>query len=885
MEHLRRAFAAKAVEFRDVLKMGRTQLQDAVPMTLGQEFSTYAVMLQEDQARLRETLSLLSEINLGATAIGTGITAHPAYAELVRQHLAQISGIALSTSINLVEATQDCGCFVQISGVLKRVATKVSKICNDLRLLSSGPRTGLGEINLPPRQAGSSIMPGKVNPVIPEVVNQIAFEVIGNDVTVSFAAEGGQLQLNAFEPIIAHSLFKSVQHLAAGCRVLADKCVDGITANVEHLRQNVENSIGIVTALNPYIGYANATAVAQDALATGASITELVLARGLLTAEQLSAILRPEVLTQPIPPLHFHASEGTPATESSTRKHIMSSHAVASPSITLSACGQDILNNPLLNKSTAFTLEERDNFGLHGLLPPQIESLEEQIARRLECVRALPGELERYVFLRDLQDTNETLYFALLTRHLEELLPVIYTPTVGAACQRYSQIYRRPRGLYLSLPNQARLDQIFASPRFDRIECIVVTDGERILGLGDQGAGGMGIPVGKLAIYSACGGIDPATTLPITLDVGTNNAALLADPMYIGWRHERVRGQDYDDFIEAFVTAVSKRWPNILLQWEDFHKNNANRLLERYRNRLCTFNDDIQGTAAVATGTLLAAIKKTGVPLSQQRIAILGGGSAGIGIAAQIKLAMIEQGLSAAEASTRFYVLGRNGLVTDQTPGLESFQQGFVQPCSTLTSWSLSSPGQISLLDVVHNAHPTVLIGVSGQAGGFSETVIREMARHVARPIIFPLSNPTSCVEARPDEIIRWTDGQAIIGTGSPFPAFEYAGKQHHFAQTNNSYIFPGVGLGVLASQARRITDSMFLAAAKALAELSPANADADARLLPELARMREVSISIALAVAQQARAEGLTAAFSDAELLNAIHAKVWVPQYRRYQR
>lgn len=299
MGYLRGAFEAKAEEFKNVLKMGRTQLQDAVPMTLGQEFSTYAVMLGEDQERVRETTRLLCEINLGATAIGTGITAHPAYAEIVRRHLTQITGIPLVTSVNLIEATQDCGCFVQISGVLKRVATKLSKVCNDLRLLSSGPRAGLGEINLPPRQAGSSIMPGKVNPVIPEVVNQIAFEVIGNDITVSFAAEGGQLQLNAFEPIIAHSLFKSVTHLAAGCRVLADKCVVDITANVEHLRKSVEDSIGVVTALNPYIGYAHATEIAREALATGRGVSELVLERGLLTAEKLAEILRPEVLTQP----------------------------------------------------------------------------------------------------------------------------------------------------------------------------------------------------------------------------------------------------------------------------------------------------------------------------------------------------------------------------------------------------------------------------------------------------------------------------------------------------------------------------------------------------------------------------------------------------------
>ncbi|MBK9394099.1 MAG: NAD-dependent malic enzyme [Uliginosibacterium sp.] len=545
--------------------------------------------------------------------------------------------------------------------------------------------------------------------------------------------------------------------------------------------------------------------------------------------------------------------------------------------------GHEILENPLLNKSTAFTHEERTALDLHGLLPDQVESLDEQVERRIINVRALPNDLDRYVFLRDLQDTNETLYFALITTYLEELLPIIYTPTVGAGCQQFSSIYRRPRGLFLSLPLKDRLDQILANTRFDNIECIVVTDGERILGLGDQGVGGMGIPIGKLAIYSACGGIDPATTLPIMLDVGTNNAERLGDPRYVGWRYPRVRGQDYDDFVEAFVVAVKKRWPNVLLQWEDFHKNNANRLLDRYRDQLCTFNDDIQGTASVATGTLLSAVQITGVPLGEQRIAILGGGSAGIGIAELIKHAMVEQGLSEEEARSRFFIVGRYGLVTEQTPNLEAFQQGFLQNSAMLDSWQLDEAGKASLLDVVRNAKPTVLVGVSGQADAFSEEIIREMARHVNRPIIFPLSNPTSCVEAHPENIVRWTEGRAIIGTGSPFAPFEFEGRTHYFAQTNNSYIFPGVGLAALAVKARRISDGMFLAAAKALAELSPARNNPLAKLLPPLDTMREVSIHIAIAVAKQARAEGLTEALTDETMETLIRAKMWRPQYRPY--
>ncbi len=552
--------------------------------------------------------------------------------------------------------------------------------------------------------------------------------------------------------------------------------------------------------------------------------------------------------------------------------------------IPLTLQGHELLDNPLLNKGTAFTQEERDAFGLNGLLPPHVFSIEEQIKRRLDAMRALPTDFDRHVFVRELQDTNETLYYALLTQNIEELLPIIYTPTVGAGCQRFSRIYKRPRGLFLSLQHQDKLDEIFANPRFDKIECIVVTDGERILGLGDLGAGGMGIPIGKLAIYSAGGGIDPATTLPITLDVGTNNAELLADPLYIGLHQQRATGQKYNDFIEAFIQAVKKRWPKVLLQWEDFHKNNASRLLEQYRDQLCCFNDDIQGTACVTTGALMAAMQITGESLKDQRIAILGGGSAGIGIADLIKRAMVEQGMSEEEATKRFYIVGRYGLVTDATENLESFQRAFVQDRKDLTGWQLDDWKRIALLDVIRNAKPTVLVGVSGQPGVFTEDVVREMAKHVKRPIIFPLSNPTSCVEAQPMSVVQWTEGRAIIGTGSPFQPYEYQGKTHYFAQTNNSYIFPGVGLATLAVSARRVSDGMFLAASKALAELSPARTVEGAKLLPPLNEMLNISRYIAIAVAKQARAEGLTEHLSDQQIETLIEAKIWRPEYKTYE-
>jgi malate dehydrogenase (oxaloacetate-decarboxylating) len=542
----------------------------------------------------------------------------------------------------------------------------------------------------------------------------------------------------------------------------------------------------------------------------------------------------------------------------------------------ISLTGIDLLSRPLLNKGTAFTEEERDTFGLHGLLPPHVGTLDQQVARRLRAFRACDNPLERYAFLRDLQDVNETLFYALVTRNMEELLPIVYTPTVGEGCQRFSEVWRRPRGLFLSYPNRKRFDEMFASPRLDATEVIVVSDGERILGLGDQGAGGMGIPIGKLSLYTACAGINPEHTLPILLDVGTDNQDRLGDPLYVGWRSPRVRGDAYDAFVDTFVAAVERRWPHVLLQWEDFANQNAGRLLDRYRDRLCTFNDDIQGTAAVAAGTLLAAIGVTGVPLVEQRVALVGAGSAGIGIASLIVRAMVEGGLPEAEARRRFFAIDKDGLLVEGMPGIRPAQAPFAQPREAVASWGVS--GAITLADVARHAHPTALIGVSGQPGAFSEEAVRTMAEHCARPVIFPLSNPTSRAEAVPADLMTWTGGRALVGTGSPFPGV---------TQTNNSYIFPGVGLGVLAARARRVTDAMFTASARALAALSPARPGAAAgayvALLPPVDQLRHVAVAVATAVARQAIADGCADPLSDDELSARIGAEMWEPVYRRY--
>ncbi|HWM83068.1 MAG TPA: NAD-dependent malic enzyme [Pseudolabrys sp.] len=547
--------------------------------------------------------------------------------------------------------------------------------------------------------------------------------------------------------------------------------------------------------------------------------------------------------------------------------------------------GGNLIRHHLFNKGTAFSEAERDAFRLHGLLPPTIGTLSEQVSRRLKVLRNFATNFERYAFLRDLQDTNETVFYALLTAHMDEMLPLVYTPTVGEGCQRFSEIWRKPRGLFISYPNRHRIAEIFARPNLNDVRVIVVSDGERILGLGDQGAGGMGIPIGKLALYTACAGIHPTQTLPVFLDVGTDNQERLVDPLYVGWRHNRIRGQDYDDFIEAFVAAVMERWPNVLLQWEDFAGANSGRLIERYRDRLCTFNDDIQGTAAVAAGTLLAAINVTGIPLTEQRIALFGAGSAGCGISALIKQAMVDDGLSEAEACSRFYAVDRDGLLIEGMNNIHPGQRFLLRKPEDVAGWRLRNPGRIELIDVIDNARPTTLIGVSGQPGAFTEEIARAMARNVERPVIFPLSNPTSRSEANPQKLVEWTEGRALIGTGSPYPPATFNGQTIPIDQTNNSYIFPGVGLGVLASGARRITETMFMASAKALAQLSPAATDKNGRLLPPVKNLRDVSVEVAIAVGRQAQADGVAPPCSDDELQARIRAFMWEPVYRPYVR
>ncbi|MDC9592542.1 NAD-dependent malic enzyme [Xenorhabdus sp. IM139775] len=546
--------------------------------------------------------------------------------------------------------------------------------------------------------------------------------------------------------------------------------------------------------------------------------------------------------------------------------------------------GPILLEFPLLNKGSAFTEEERSNFNLHGLLPQAVETIEEQAERAYRQYRDFKNDIDKHIYLRNIQDTNETLFYRLLDAHLSDMMPIIYTPTVGAACEHFSDIYRRARGLFISYPNKAYIDDMLQNATKQNVKVIVVTDGERILGLGDQGIGGMGIPIGKLSLYTSCGGISPAYTLPVVLDVGTNNPQRLNDPLYMGWRHPRITGKEYDEFVDEFVQAVKRRWPNVLLQFEDFAQNNAMPLLTRYRDELCCFNDDIQGTAAVALGSLIAASHAAGRQLKDQTVAFLGAGSAGCGIAEQIIAQMKSEGLSDKQARARVFMVDRFGLLTDKLPNLLDFQSALVQKSAALQSWDVTNDS-LSLMDVVRNAKPTVLIGVSGQSGLFTEEIIREMHKHCERPIVMPLSNPTSRVEARPEDIINWTDGQALVATGSPFAPVKYGDQEYPIAQCNNSYIFPGIGLGVIASGAKRVTDDMLMAASRALADCSPLAQTGSGPLLPLIDDIQEVSRKIAKEVAKKAQIQGVAVVTSEDALDEAIERNFWKPEYRIYKR
>lgn len=561
----------------------------------------------------------------------------------------------------------------------------------------------------------------------------------------------------------------------------------------------------------------------------------------------------------------------------------MSKFTVASNgSLETTLRGVEVLSTPLLNKGVAFTQEEREELGLKGLLPPAVLTLEEQARRAYEQFCSQPDDLLKNVYLTALHDRNEVLFYRILTDHLREMLPIVYTPTVGVAIQRYSHEYRKPRGVYLSINDPSGIEEAFANigATAENIDLVVVTDGEGILGIGDWGVGGINIAIGKLAVYTAAVGIDPSRVLPVILDVGTNREELLNNPFYIGNRHPRITGEAYDEFIDTFVQAVNKQFPKALLHWEDFSSRNARKILDKYRHDICTFNDDIQGTGAVSLAAVLSAVKASGVPLSEHRVVVFGAGTAGIGIADQVRDAMVRVGVSEEESYKRFWCIDRNGLVTDNMEDLLDFQMPYARKEAEVSEWKQNSV--IGLAEVVKHVKPTILIGTSTVAGAFKEEIVKEMASHVERPIILPMSNPTPLAEAKPADLIKWTEGRALVATGSPFEPVTYNGVTYVIGQSNNALIFPGLGLGTIVVRASVMTDGMFAAAAEAVASMVDTS-QPGAPILPEVEELRNISEMVAIEVAKVAVAEGVAREnLSDNDIKIAVKEAIWEPEYRQ---
>lgn len=561
----------------------------------------------------------------------------------------------------------------------------------------------------------------------------------------------------------------------------------------------------------------------------------------------------------------------------------MSKFTVASNgSLETTLRGVEVLSTPLLNKGVAFTQEEREDLGLKGLLPPAVLTLEEQASRAYEQFCSQPDDLLKNVYLTALHDRNEVLFYRILTDHLREMLPIVYTPTVGVAIQRYSHEYRKPRGVYLSINDPSGIEEAFANigATAENIDLVVVTDGEGILGIGDWGVGGINIAIGKLAVYTAAVGIDPSRVLPVILDVGTNREELLNNPFYIGNRHPRITGEAYDEFIDTFVRAVNKQFPKALLHWEDFSSRNARKILDKYRHDICTFNDDIQGTGAVSLAAVLSAVKASGVKLSEHRVVVFGAGTAGIGIADQVRDAMVRVGVSEEESYKRFWCIDRNGLVTDNMEDLLDFQMPYARKEAEVSEWKQN--GVIGLAEVVKHVKPTILIGTSTVAGAFKEEIVKEMASHVERPIILPMSNPTPLAEAKPADLIKWTEGRALVATGSPFEPVTYNGVTYVIGQSNNALIFPGLGLGTIVVRASVMTDGMFAAAAEAVASMVDTS-QPGAPILPEVEELRNISEMVAIEVAKVAVAEGVAREnLSDNDIKIAVKEAIWEPEYRQ---
>jgi malate dehydrogenase (oxaloacetate-decarboxylating)(NADP+) len=865
---LRDAIAAKAGEWKDIVKIGRTHMQDATPITLGQEWSGYAGMLSDNLDRIDDALKGVYFMALGGTAVGTGINAAPGFGEAVASEIAKLTGQPFVSAPNKFAVQGAHDALVHMSGALRTLAVSLYKIANDIRLMSCGPRAGFAELVIPANEPGSSIMPGKVNPTQAEALTMIAVQVMATDSAVGFGGAGGYLEMNVYKPLIIFNITESITLLSDGCTNFRKFLIEGAKPNLKKIQEYVNSSLMLVTALSPVIGYDKASRIAHYALDNDLTLKEAALKLGFVSEGEFDSIVDPSKMVRP-----YVAKSG-----SETRSPIQYQQTNIQPRIhrakddmAINKVGVEFLRDPSLNKSTAFNEAEREALGIVGLVPDITETEDLQLSRVTMQLGHKTTDLDRYIYLQNLLDHNERLFYRTVMSDPARFLPIVYDPTIAEACLKYGHIYRGPRGMYLSITRRGKVKQILKNWPQQDIRFICVTDGGRILGLGDIGANGAPIPIGKLQLYTACAGVPPQFLLPMYLDAGTNNEHYLHDPLYLGLRKTRPSTDELYSFVDEFVEAVQEVFPKCCIHFEDWTGVDAVHLLRRYRDRYCVYNDDVQGTAGIVLAGMINATKIKNTKLRDEKYLFLGAGSAGIGLADLLCSAMVEEGLTLQDAQSRVYMFDINGLLETTRTDLVDFQKPYAHAHAPTHDF----------VAAIESIKPTTIIGVSTIGGAFTQRVIEAMSRINERPVILALSNPTERAECTPEQAYTWSKGKAIYAAGVQFPPVHFNEQTFLPGQANNFYIFPAIGMGVFATQASRVTDQMFIEAARAVADQVPRELLNQGLLYPLQSNILETEIQTAARVAKLVFDSGLARVQRPADMVAFIRDQVYKPEYR----
>jgi malate dehydrogenase (oxaloacetate-decarboxylating)(NADP+) len=869
LEALRDAIVAKAGEWKDIVKIGRTHMQDATPITLGQEWSGYAGMLSDDVERVKDALKGLYSLALGGTAVGTGINAAPGFGEAAAAEIAKLTGLPFVSAPNkfAVQGTHDA--LVHLSGSLRTLAVSLYKIANDIRLMSCGPRAGFAELTIPANEPGSSIMPGKVNPTQAEALTMIAAQVMANDVAVGFGGAGGYLEMNVYKPLLIYNITHSVTIITDGCTNFRKFLVEGTKPNLKKIKEYVNSSLMLVTSLSPVIGYDKASRIAHYALDNDLTLKQAALKLGFVTEAEFDRIVDPAKMVQP------YVAKSEPGSIASIRhQHTNIESTIerdAKNTMTNNKVGIDLLRDPALNKSTAFTEAEKKMLGIEGLVPDVTETEDLQLSRVMMQLGHKSTDLDRYIYLNNLLDHSETLFYRTVMSDPARFLPIVYDPTIGEACLKYGHIYRQPRGMYLSINRRGHVKEILKNWPQEDVRFICVTDSGRILGLGDLGANGAPIPIGKLQLYTACAGVPPQYLLPMYLDAGTNNEQYLHDPLYLGLRKTRPSTEELYSFVDEFVQAVQEVFPKCCIHFEDWTGVDAVHLLQRYRDKYCVYNDDVQGTAGIVLAGMINAVKIKKTKLSDEKYLFLGAGSAGIGLADLLCSAMVEEGLTLEQARSRIYMFDINGLLETSRTDLVDFQKPYAHPHAPTRDF----------VAAIKSIKPTTIIGVSTIGGAFTQQVVEAMVQINERPVILALSNPTEHVECTPEQAYNWSNGKAIYASGVQFPPVHLNGRTFLPGQANNFYIFPAIGMAVFATQASRVTDQMFIEAARGVADQVPSDLLDQGLLYPLQSNILETETQTAARVAKLVFDSGLARVTRPDDILSFIRGHVYKPEYR----